>query len=179
MRVTKWGEYGILCCLHLARQQLGELSAGSASLIPNNAPIGALEISKAHGIPLQYAQQILHRLRKGGIIKSVRGPRGGFKLVRSPATTNLKDVLYAAEGHTFHLICDDNPIHDNCSQAAKDCGLRWVWNDLKTAVDGLLESRSLLDLIERERVSGKPGIFGKNLETLLDAEPLVAGPRQR
>ena len=63
MRVTKWGECGILCALHLAQRH-------------KDAPIGAAEVSSVQGLDLQYTQQVLQRLRKGGIIESARGPHG-------------------------------------------------------------------------------------------------------
>lgn len=113
MRITRWGEYGILCCMYLARRLVppGEASGGAA--------VGASEIADQQGIPTQYAQQILHRLRKGGVIKSVRGPHGGFLLNRPPEQINLYEILLAAEGHTFELICENDPIYpETCNPAA-------------------------------------------------------------
>ena len=142
MRVTKWGECGILCALHLARNY-GE------------PPIGAAEIAEAQGIDLPYTQQILHRLRKGDVIESVRGPKGGYKLQRPPAEISLKDILYAVEGDTFQIICDHSPLHpeidapSRCS-TRESCGLHGVWQDLRTAIDHLLEERTLEDLIKSE-----------------------------
>lgn len=136
MRVTKWGEYGILCSLYLATKV-------------KEGPIGAQEISEAKSIPLQYTQQILQRLRKGGIIKSARGPNGGYSLCRTPEQTTLKDIFCAAEGDTFEVVCDTDPIYpDRCGQ--EPCGLHSVWNDLKASIDQLLASRSLAWVIEKE-----------------------------
>jgi Rrf2 family iron-sulfur cluster assembly transcriptional regulator len=136
MRVTKWGEYGILCSLYLARNAA-------------RGPVGAAEISEAQVIPLQYTQQILQRLRRGGIIESSRGPHGGYSLCRKPEETTLKEILYAAEGDTFEIICESNPIYpDQCGNST--CGLHAVWSELKTAVDTLLSSRSLSWVIEKE-----------------------------
>lgn len=146
MKVTRWGEYGILCSLYLARTSAA-------------APVGAAEIAEAQGIPLQYAQQILHRLRKGGVVTSVRGPHGGFRLARPAVEVSLKDILYAAEGDTFEVVCDANPVHHNCHDEDRDCGLRGVWQELKRAIDHVLEQRSLADLIERELASGKSTMF--------------------
>ena len=136
MRVTKWGEYGILCSLYMARKQ-------------HQGPIGAAEIAEAQEIPIQYTQQILQRLRKGDIIKSVRGPKGGYTLTRSPELTTLKDILYAAEGDTFEVLCESHPVyHELCE--AKNCGLKSVWIDLKRAVDELLEKRTLATVMAME-----------------------------
>ena len=142
MRVTKWGECGIVCALHLARNY-GDLA------------IGAAEIAESQGIDLPYTQQILHRLRKGDVIESVRGPKGGYKLLRPPAQITLKDILYAVEGDTFQIICDHSPLHPEsdgptrCS-TRETCGLHGVWQELRNAIDKLLEDRTLEDLIKAE-----------------------------
>lgn len=145
MRVTKWGECGILCSLYLAQR----FGTGST---------GASEISESQGLDLQYTQQILQRLRKGGVIESERGPRGGYKLSRAPEQITLRDILYAAEGDTFQIICDYAPIHpqgDGSSQCStkENCSLHTVWQDLRTAIDRLLEARTLRDLLDVGRPS--------------------------
>ena len=150
MRITRWGEYGILSCLYLARKFAAE-------------PIGAAEISQAHAIPLQYTQQILHRLRKGAIIKSARGPHGGFSLTNEPAETSLKEILQAAEGRTFEVICESDPIYPEECLSKVDCGLKHVWHELKVAVDRLLDSYTLEQLLKLESAQ---------------SEQLVPGPRQ-
>jgi len=138
MRVTKWGEYGILCSLYLARAGAQGAGGGLA--------VGAADIARAQVIPLQYTQQILQRLRKGDIIKSVRGPHGGYRLARSADDISLKDILYAAEGATFEVICEENPVHPTCH--SEGCGLSRVWYDLREQIDALLASRSLADLVK-------------------------------
>lgn len=140
MRVTKWGECGILCSLYLAKN----FGAGAT---------GALEIAESQGLDVQYTQQILQRLRKGGVIESERGPRGGYKLARPPQDITLKHILYAAEGDTFQIICDYAPIHPDAENSShcstkENCGLHGVWQDLRTAIDKLLDERTLQDLLQ-------------------------------
>ena len=130
MRITKWGEYGILCCVYLARKGEG-------------ACVGASEIAEFQSIPLQYTQQILQRLRKGGVIVSVRGPGGGYRIAREPGRISLKEILDAAEGYTFQVICEAKTI--KCDSAA--CLLRDTWYELKAAVDRVLADKSLADLL--------------------------------
>lgn len=142
MRVTKWGECGVLCSLHLAKR-FGESATG------------AQEIAESQGLDLQYTQQVLQRLRKGGVVESERGPRGGYRLSRTPEQISLKDILYAAEGDTFQIICDHAPIHpnpENSSMCAtkENCSLHGVWQDLRAAIDSLLERRTLADLVNQE-----------------------------
>jgi Rrf2 family iron-sulfur cluster assembly transcriptional regulator len=145
MRVTKWGECGILCALYLAQRY-------------DDSTVGASDIAETQGLDLQYTQQILHRLRKGNVIESVRGPKGGYRLVRSPEKTTLKEILYAAEGDTFQIICDHAPIHPNATSpnqcATKEtCSLHGVWQDLRTAIDALLEQKTLADLLTQPQGS--------------------------
>ncbi len=151
MRITKWGEYGILCSLYLARRY-------------TETAVGAADIARAQVIPIQYTQQILQRLRKGKIVRSIRGPHGGYRLVREPEAISLKDILYAAEGATFEVLCEDNPIHETCAQ--EGCGLSRIWYELREQIDIILAAKSLADLMRLD-------IDAKNM-----AQPaLVPGPK--
>jgi len=141
MRVTKWGECGILCSLYLAQHHGGP-------------PVGAAEIAETQGLDLPYTQQILQKLRKGNIIESARGPKGGYSLQRPPNSITLKDILYACEGDTFQIICDHHPLHPDALHPTlcatrESCGLHGVWQDLRAAIDKLLEERSLADLLDK------------------------------
>lgn len=163
MRITKWGEYAILFCMYLAKRE------------KDTPPAGATEIGSAYNIPTQYAQQILHRLRKGGIIKSIRGPHGGFRLQRPAEETNLKDILYAAEGNTFEIICGSKNASDACHGMGGGCSLKFVWQDLKDSVDALLGEKTLDVLVERQkdpalRSSRQFEAGGKQLRVLADYE---------
>ena len=142
MRITKWGECGILCALYLARRFGG-------------GAIGAAEIASSQNLDIQYTQQILQRLRKGNIIESERGPRGGYRLTQSPERTNLKDILYAVEGDTFQIICESAPIHpatDGSSRCStrESCGLHTVWQELRLRIDDFFVSKNLAVLLTTE-----------------------------
>lgn len=142
MRVTKWGECGILCALYLAKNYSGPT-------------VGAAEIAESQGLDLPYTQQILQRLRKGNVIESVRGPHGGYRLQRAPSEITLKDILYAAEGDTFQIICDHSPLHPETNAPTRCstqqvCSLHGVWQDLRSAIDKLLEARTLQSLVNAE-----------------------------
>lgn len=137
MRVTKWGEFGILCSLFLASRYNEDHS------------IGASEIAESQSIPLDYTHQILHRLRKGDILTSTRGPQGGYTLSRNPEAITLREILLAAEGDTFEVICDTNPVYGESCGHEKACGLREIWKEIKVSIDALLEERTLADLLSR------------------------------
>jgi Rrf2 family protein len=135
-RITQWGEYGVHICLYIARKHEEGLVI-----------VGASDISDAQSLALNYTQQILVKLRAGGIVESERGPHGGYRLSRSPEQINLKDILLSCEGETMDLICESKPIdHDKCSIEAK-CYLRTVWTGLKQTIDTYLESFTLAKLL--------------------------------
>ena len=135
-RITQWGEYGVHICLYIARKHEEGLKI-----------VGASDISEAQSLALNYTQQILVKLRAGGIVESERGPHGGYRLSRDPSGINLKDILLSCEGETMDLICDSKPIdHEKCSIEAR-CYLRTVWTGLKETIDSYLESFTLDKLL--------------------------------
>lgn len=136
MRITQWGELGILFSIFIAERQL----AGSKS-------VSATEIAESQGIDLQYAHQILQRLRNGGILSSSRGPRGGYFLSRPAEEIDLRQILECADGSTLEIICEVKPIdHERCNPA-QPCSLRPIWRALKDHINQFLSSKRLSDLV--------------------------------
>ena len=138
MRITQWGEYGVLIAVYLACKQT---TAGRDDTI-----IAAAEIAEAQGIALQYAQQILLRLRDGEIVESVRGPHGGYRLTKPPGEISLLEVLLAAEGASFEVICDTKPIRLPQCIKGNSCFLQEVWRGLKDNMDAYLKKYTLARL---------------------------------
>lgn len=137
MHITQWAEYGIHCCMVLAERHTKGASSVSAS-----------ELAENQSIALDYVHQILQRLRKGGLIESLRGPSGGYKLLKKPSELTLFDIISAAEGHTFEVICDNKPI--NIDRCASDnfCSLRPVWINLREHINVYLKGITLEQLIQ-------------------------------
>ncbi len=144
MRITQWGEYGVHFSTHIAQRER-----------EGTAIVGAAEIAHDQGVDIQYAQQILQRLRRGGIIDSVRGPQGGYKLTRPASEITLLDILVAAEGDTFELICEAKPLGQTRCSAEAFCGLRPIWYDLKDHVNEFLR-RYTLEALAAQGASEAP-----------------------
>ena len=154
MHITQWGEYGVHCATFIAqRQQAG------ADAVP------AVEIAEAQKIPVDYAQQILQRLRKNSIVKSVRGPQGGYLLTRPATEISLRDILVAAEGDTFQVICDAKPLNAERCAPGGQCNLRPLWFGLRKHVDEFLQKYTLADLLT-----------GSHLKDFPAAEPVQINP---
>ncbi|HMO17282.1 MAG TPA: Rrf2 family transcriptional regulator [Oligoflexia bacterium] len=146
-RITQWGEYGVHATLFIARRQ-----AEGAKLV------SAQEVSDSQSISLNYTQQILVKLREGGIIESERGPKGGYRLSRDPISITLKDILESSEGDTMSIICEARPLDmDRCSPEA-ECWLRSVWIGLKDSINSYLESITLDSLLKKMNRSGSVNI---------------------
>lgn len=144
MRITQWGEYGVHFAVHLARRER-----------EGTIPVGAAEIAAEQGTAVEYAQQILQRLRRGAIVESVRGPLGGYKLARPATEITLLDILIAAEGDSFEVICESKPIDAERCAVGHRCTLRPIWFDLRTHINTFLRSRTLHALaFEDSQASG-------------------------
>ena len=95
-------------------------------------------------------EQILLRLRRAGLVESVRGARGGYYLARDPSSISVRDVMTASEHQTFEVNCASHPVDaDRCSPGTH-CSIRPVWVALQQRVDELLGSISLADLMQQE-----------------------------
>jgi Rrf2 family protein len=103
-------------------------------------PVRAAAIARRQRIPTPYLCQILHRLRKKGLVVSARGVRGGYALARRPARITVMEVLRALEGSMAPVRCVDEP--GACGRV-KRCPARRLWSRLKRAMEEVLEGATL------------------------------------
>jgi DNA-binding IscR family transcriptional regulator len=81
-------------------------------------------------------------------------------LLAKPAKElTLRTVLSAAEGTTFDLICEEGGVHPSCLEPGRFCGLRGIWVELKSAIDNVLEHRTIQDIMVAEDQSGITPVF--------------------
>lgn len=139
MRVNSWTEYSLIIALHLARRQragLGHLSAR--------------ELAVLERLPADYTEQILLRLRRAGIVESIRGAHGGSQLARPAEAVSIRDLMNAAEHQTFEVNCDAHPIDSERCSPESACAIRPVWHALQRRIDGFLGGITLADLLRDE-----------------------------
>lgn len=134
MKLSAKGRYGTRALLDLA------LHRGEA-LIPLK------DIAQRQGISLPYLEHLVAPLIAGGIIKSTRGPQGGISLLKHPQDIRLSEVIQLLEGSLAPVKCVDNPKSYPRSDL---CATHDVWNEVKEAIDKVLESTTLQDLVERQ-----------------------------
>lgn len=137
MRITTWAEYGVICALHLARRS-------------EEGPVTGRDIAAQERLPADYVEQILLRLRRAGVVKSVRGARGGYMLARPSSQISMRDVIQASELETFDLHCISHPVEEERCAASHNCSIRPIWVMLQQKIDNVLESVCLADLLQDE-----------------------------
>jgi Rrf2 family protein len=137
MRVTTWTEYSLIISLHLARRGNGQ-------------PVAARDISDSERLPGDYVEQILLRLRRAGLVESVRGARGGYFLARDPARISVHDVMTACDHQTFEINCETHQVDRERCAPEGQCSIRPVWKALRHRVDDLLKGVTLADLLQDE-----------------------------
>lgn len=111
------------------------------------------DIAQRQEISLSYLEHLVTPLIAGGLIRSTRGARGGVSLARSPEKIKLSEIIQLLEGSLAPVECVNNP--ELCSRSEL-CVARDVWTELKKAMNGVLESTTLQDLVERQKVKGGP-----------------------
>jgi Rrf2 family protein len=139
MRVTTWSEYSLIISLHLARRRV----AGQGAM-------AARELAEVERLPADYVEQILLRLRRSGVVESVRGARGGYLLARDPEAVSVYDVMAASDRQTFELNCESHQVDAERCAPGSQCQIRPVWTELQSRIDGFLKGVSLAELLERE-----------------------------
>lgn len=137
MKISTKGEYGIRAMLYIAMQS-------------GLTPVTSHEIAEHQGIPEPYLRQILALLSRDGLVHSNRGPQGGHLLGRPASEITLRDVLVTLEGHTTAI---DQILALPCTIAvgSEHCVIREFFLEVKSAVERLLGSTTLQDLVSRQQ----------------------------
>jgi Rrf2 family protein len=139
MRVTTWTEYSLIISIHLAKRGRG-----------GHGPVAARELADSERLPADYVEQILLRLRRAGLVESVRGAKGGYFLARDPGAITVRDVMSASERQTFEVNCDSHPVDAERCSPGSTCSIRPVWHALQQRGDELLASIRLAYLMKPE-----------------------------
>jgi Rrf2 family protein len=114
----------------------------------DSGPVLLKDIAKRQDISAQYLEHLVAPLIRAGILRSIRGAKGGIVLAKPPEEVSLSRVIEILEGSVAPVECVDNPAL--CARA-DTCVTRDVWSDIKAAIMGVLESLTLKDLMDRQR----------------------------
>jgi Rrf2 family iron-sulfur cluster assembly transcriptional regulator len=135
MKLTTKGRYAVTAMLDLA-------------IHDGDGPVALADIAKRQGISLSYLEQLFARLRKGGLVRSVRGPGGGYQLGKDAGQIAVSDVIWAVDEMVDATRCAGR---ENC-QGEERCLTHDLWHDLSHQIRDFLSGIDLAQLVERRRV---------------------------
>ncbi len=131
MRLSSLSDYAVVMMSAAARHCGG-------------ARVNAAQLAEETGVPLPTAQKLVSKLSTAGLLRSVRGSGGGFKLARPAAAISLADIIEAVEGPIALTACVDEMRHDCGLEGA--CKVQPHWGAVNSAVRGALANVSLTSL---------------------------------
>ena len=135
LKLSNRGLYGIKALYELANNYGKE-------------PLAIREISKRHGMPVPFLEQVLHRLKKKGLVKSHRGINGGYSLSRPPDKITLGDAVKALEGPIALCDCIMKRDPNNKLEKEVQCVASNIYRKLGEKVEQAFDSVTLLELAE-------------------------------
>jgi len=135
MKLSMRTRYGIRAILELAENH-------------GKGPLQLKAIAEDQGISAKYLEQVMAVLKSAGIVRSIRGPNGGYVLTRRPGRIRVSECFNCLEGP---LVTTECVVDKNLCARTADCIARQLWKDVENAVADLLGSMTLQSLIERTR----------------------------
>ena len=152
MKLTTKGRYAIIAMVDLAINGIDE-------------PAPLKEISIRQKISLSYLEQLFSKLRISGLVKSIRGPGGGYMLNKNPSNLNLLDIITAVDEKIDQTQCGGamNCIND------KPCLTHFIWTDLNNKINDYMREITLSDITLRKDV--------QNIIFLRENKNVIRNPR--
>ena len=143
MKISSQEEYGLRCLIQVARD------AGKS-------PLPISEIAMQEGLSVEYVGKLLMKLRKGGLVDSVRGKAGGYVMAQPPDEISLKLVLDVLSEPIYDpAYCDRfSGTEDTCVHVA-ECGIRPIWSIVNRFLADALDGVTIADLIQSEVMAKK------------------------
>ncbi len=139
MLIKRETDYAVRAVLHIARAENGIATVN--------------EVAEAQSIPRDFTAKILQRLTRAGILESIRGVKGGYKLKRPPTQVSLFDVLEAMEGPTSLNLC---VLSGDLCDRTPDCPVHPFWVEISEELAGRLKEVTFEKILQYERDTKGP-----------------------
>jgi Rrf2 family protein len=137
MKVSRRATYGIMAVIDLAMNG-------------REAPVQARAIARRQAIPIKFLEQVLHSLKKAGLIDSLRGAQGGYLLLKEPAALSVAEILEVLDGPMLHHeIHRDSAIDRHPPK--QELLLGYVWKQVAEAEHQVLNRITITELAGRQR----------------------------
>jgi Rrf2 family protein len=130
------------------RTRYGTRAIFELALNHGKGPLQTKIIAQHQKISVKYLEQLMAILKAGGFVRSIRGSKGGYVLARPPNQVKISDIFHALEGSVITVECLENESY--CEQIA-DCVARQVWAQVQEAIETVLQSITLQDMVDRAK----------------------------
>ncbi len=138
MKLSTRTRYGMRAIIELAQYE-------------GTRPLQLKTIAERQDISIKYLEQLMGLLRSAGLVRSVRGSKGGYALGRSPDQIKVSEVFRCLEGSVTTTECvEDQSV---CKRSA-DCAARELWMEVEAAIHQVLDSITLVDMVKRAKAHG-------------------------
>jgi Rrf2 family protein len=118
-------------------------------------PLTITSIAELEGLTTPYVGKLMHALRQGDLVKSIRGQKGGYHLARPAKDISLDEIFSALDGHFFEPdYCERYHGQENLCVHTTECSIRSLWARLDAVIREILRKTSLADLSRTERFMG-------------------------
>lgn len=132
MHLSTKGRYAVMAMVDLARRQ-------------DDRAVTLAEIAGRQEISLSYLEQLFARLRRRGLVKSLRGPGGGYRLARTAADTNIAEIVLAVDEPLRATRCSSGR---GCMTKGERCLTHDLWEEMGRQIHGYLASVTLADVVD-------------------------------
>lgn len=155
MRLTTKGRFAVTAMLDLALNEVDK-------------PVTLAGISERQGISLSYLEQLFSRLRRNGLVKSVRGPGGGYRIAKQHSEISVSDIITAVDELIDATQCGGE---ENCHEERR-CMTHDLWASLNSKILEYLSGVSLADLVASQR-EGKKIVFAGRRDGQPQKQPIT------
>lgn len=135
MKLTSKGRYAVTAMLDV-------------TIHASHGPVSLADISERQGISLSYLEQLFSKLRKYGLVNSIRGPGGGYRLGKCSAEIAIADIITAVNESVDATKCQGK---GNC-QGGEQCLTHSLWEGLSERIEGFLKNITLAELVAKNDV---------------------------
>ncbi len=142
MKLSTKGRYAVMAMVDLASRA-------------SQRPVALADIAERQEISLSYLEQLFAKLRRGGLVKSVRGPGGGYLLARTAAEMHISDIILAVDEPIRATRCRPGSAK-GCTGDSSRCLTHDLWEELGNQIYLFLSAITLEDVCFR-RVLGASG----------------------
>lgn len=133
MNISTRGRYGLRALLEIAKT-------------PKEGPVNIRDISRKQKMSVTYLEQILHRLKKAGLIESVRGAKGGYLLAKKENKITVREIIDVLDGPLSFAYCDTPELREKSCTGPETCVSRILWKRLEDNLSRMLSEITLADL---------------------------------